>query len=175
MHLLKDPSPSIRAMSYPRLLGCRSLLLGLLGSQWSPSLQHMFGNVWGTTASVAGTTWMWFYSSALREAPDRKHSPTNEEYGVVTDAQSLERAEGTQSFPRHEEGDTIHLLHHTASTNLPDRSLVQKRLSMYNWNPGPRREKEAFEKRIAGRLYVITWPEAFWICRPSTRILFDPK
>ena len=31
------------------------------------------------------------------------------------------------------------------------RSLVQKRLSIYNWNPGPRRGKEdAFEKQIAG-------------------------
>ena len=45
--------------------------------------------------------------------------------------------------------------------NLPDRSLVHKRLSIYNWNPGPRRVKEdAFEKQIAGRWHVITLQEA---------------
>ena len=33
------------------------------------------------------------------------------------------------------------------SKNLSNRSPVQKRLSIYSWNPGPRREKEdAFEK-----------------------------
>ena len=47
------------------------------------------------------------------------------------------------------------------NTNLPDRSPVQKRLSIYNWNPGPRRGKEdAFEKQIAGRWHVITLQEA---------------
>ena len=41
------------------------------------------------------------------------------------------------------------------------RSPVQKRLSIYNWNPGPRRGKEdAFEKQIAGRWHVITLQEA---------------
>ena len=41
------------------------------------------------------------------------------------------------------------------------RSLVQKRLSICNWNPGPRRGKEdAFEKQIAGWLHVITLQEA---------------
>ena len=41
------------------------------------------------------------------------------------------------------------------------RSLVQKRLSIYNWKPGPRRAKEdAFEKQIAGRWHVITLQEA---------------
>ena len=44
--------------------------------------------------------------------------------------------------------------------NVPDRSPVQKRLSIYNWNPGPRRGKEdAFEKQIAGRWHVITYVE----------------
>ena len=42
-----------------------------------------------------------------------------------------------------------------------DRSLVQKRLSIYIWNQGPRRGKEvAFEKRIAGKWHVITLQEA---------------
>ena len=45
--------------------------------------------------------------------------------------------------------------------NLPNRSPVQKRLSIYNWNPGPRRGKEdAFEKQIAGRWHVIMLQEA---------------
>ena len=45
--------------------------------------------------------------------------------------------------------------------NVPNRSLVQKRLSIYNWNPGPRRGKEdAFEKQIGGKWHVITLQEA---------------
>ena len=45
--------------------------------------------------------------------------------------------------------------------NVPNRSLVQKRLSIYNWNPGPRRGKEdAFEKQIASKWHVITLQEA---------------
>ena len=41
------------------------------------------------------------------------------------------------------------------------QSPKQKRLSIYNWNPGPRRGKEdAFEKQIAGRWHVITLQEA---------------
>ena len=44
---------------------------------------------------------------------------------------------------------------------FPNRSLLQKRLSIYNWNPGPRRGKEdAFEKQIAGKWHVITLQEA---------------
>ena len=36
--------------------------------------------------------------------------------------------------------------------NVPNRSIVQKRFSIYNWNPGPRRgQEDAFEKQIAGR------------------------
>ena len=41
------------------------------------------------------------------------------------------------------------------------RSIVQRRLSIYNWNPGPRRGKEdAFEQQIAGRWHIITLQEA---------------
>ena len=41
------------------------------------------------------------------------------------------------------------------------RSPVQKRLSIYNWNRGPRRgEEDAFEKQIAGRWHVITLQKA---------------
>ena len=47
------------------------------------------------------------------------------------------------------------------SKDLSNRSPVQKRLSIYNWNPGPQRGKEdAFEKQIAGRWHVITLQEA---------------
>ena len=45
--------------------------------------------------------------------------------------------------------------------NLHHRSPVQKLLSIYSWNPGPRRGKEdAFEKQIAGKWHVITLQEA---------------
>ena len=45
--------------------------------------------------------------------------------------------------------------------SISNRSPVQKRLSIYNWNPGPRRGKEdAFEKQIAGRWHVITLQES---------------
>ena len=55
---------------------------------------------------------------AFREAPVRKHSPSNEEYRFDTD--------------------------------VPNRLTEQKRLSIYNWNPGPRSGKErAIEKHIA--------------------------
>ena len=41
------------------------------------------------------------------------------------------------------------------------QSPVQKRLSIYNWNPGPRRGKEdAFEKQIAGKWHIVTLQEA---------------
>ena len=44
---------------------------------------------------------------------------------------------------------------------FPYQSPKQKRLSIYNWNPGPRRGKEdAFEKQIAGRWHIITLQEA---------------
>ena len=52
---------------------------------------------------------------------------------------------------------------HTNSANkhFATRSIVQNRLSIYNWNPGPRRGKEdAFEKHIAGRWHIITLQEA---------------
>ena len=60
-------------------------------------------------------------------------------------------------------GGLLPLLHRqTVPTNIfSTRSLVQQRLSIYNWKPGPRRGKEdAFEKQIAGRWHVITLQEA---------------
>ena len=48
------------------------------------------------------------------------------------------------------------------STNkhFATRSVVQRRLSIYYWNRGPRRGKEgAFEKQIAGRWHIITLQE----------------
>ena len=45
--------------------------------------------------------------------------------------------------------------------HLATRSIAQRRLSIYNWNPGPRRVKEdAFEQQITGKWYVITLQEA---------------
>ena len=50
---------------------------------------------------------------------------------------------------------------HSAKKHFSTQSLAQKRLSIYHWNPGPRRGKEdAFEKQIAGRWHVITLQEA---------------
>ena len=38
---------------------------------------------------------------------------------------------------------------------------MQKRLSIYNWNPGPRRGKEdAIENQIAGKWHIVTLQEA---------------
>ena len=46
-------------------------------------------------------------------------------------------------------------------SNVPNPSSVRKRLSIYNWNPGPRRGREgAIEKQIAGKWHVITLQEA---------------
>ena len=41
--------------------------------------------------------------------------------------------------------------------DVANRLLQQKRLNIYNWNPGPRRGKEgAIEKHIAGKWHIIT-------------------
>ena len=48
----------------------------------------------------------------------------------------------------------------SSTTRFATRSIVQRRLSIYNWNSGPRREKEdAFEQQIAGRWHIITLQE----------------
>ena len=48
-----------------------------------------------------------------------------------------------------------------ANKHFSTRSLVQQRLSIYNWKPGTRRGKEdALEKQIAGRWHVSTLQEA---------------
>ena len=51
---------------------------------------------------------------------------------------------------------------HRFDTDVPDRLTEQKRLSIYNWNPGPRREKKkgAIEKHIAEKWHAITLQEA---------------
>ena len=44
--------------------------------------------------------------------------------------------------------------------NVTNRSPLQKRLSIHNWNPGPRHGKEdAFEKQIEEKWHVITLQE----------------
>ena len=49
----------------------------------------------------------------------------------------------------------------SSSKHFVTRSIVQRRLSIYNWNPGPRRGTEdAFEKQIAGRWKIITLEKA---------------
>ena len=57
---------------------------------------------------------------------------------------------------------SLPLLSHMASTNtFLSQSPVQKRLSIYNWNPGPRRGKEdSFEKQIAVKWHIVTLQEA---------------
>ena len=46
-------------------------------------------------------------------------------------------------------------------SSVPNRSSVHQRLSVYNWNPGPRRGKEgAIEKQIAGKWHITTLQEA---------------
>ena len=49
----------------------------------------------------------------------------------------------------------------SSSKRFATRSIVQGRLSIYNWNPGPWRWKEdAFEKQIVGKWHFITLQEA---------------
>ena len=48
-----------------------------------------------------------------------------------------------------------------ANKHFSTQSLVQRRLSIYSWNPGPRRGKEdVFEKQIAVKWQNITLQEA---------------
>ena len=50
---------------------------------------------------------------------------------------------------------------HFFDTNVLNRSSVQMRLSIYNWNPGPRRGEEgAFEKQIARKCHIFSLQEA---------------
>ena len=72
------------------------------------------------------------------------------------------RERWTQSSAKHLPEDMLHLLKSIISTtHVPNRSPVQKRLSIYNWNPGPRRGREgAIEKQIAGKWHIITLQEA---------------
>ena len=45
--------------------------------------------------------------------------------------------------------------------DFSSQSLVQRRLSIYNWNPGPLRGREdAFEKQIAEKWHIVTLQEA---------------
>ena len=47
-------------------------------------------------------------------------------------------------------------------SDVPNRLTDQMRLSIYNWNPGPRRGKEdAIEKHIAAKWHIITLQESF--------------
>ena len=49
----------------------------------------------------------------------------------------------------------------SSSKRFATRSIVQRRLSIYNWNPGHRRGKEdAFEQQIEGMWEIITLQEA---------------
>ena len=50
----------------------------------------------------------------------------------------------------------------STTSNMPKRSYyVQKRLSIYNRNPGPRRDKEGgIERQITGTWHVINLQEA---------------
>ena len=52
-----------------------------------------------------------------------------------------------QTFARHQKGGLLHLLRQTVSAKtVTNRSLVQKRLSIYNWNPGHRRGKKMLSR-----------------------------
>ena len=56
--------------------------------------------------------------------------------------------------------DTSFLARHT-DKYVANHSVVQKRLSIYNWNPGLRRVKEdVFVKQIACKWHIITTQEA---------------
>ena len=53
--------------------------------------------------------------------------------------------------------DTSHEEYRFDNNVVPNRSPVQKRLSIYNLNPGPRRGREgAIEKQIEGKWHIIT-------------------
>ena len=49
----------------------------------------------------------------------------------------------------------------SSAQHFATRSIVQRRLSIYKWNPGPRRGKEdAFQQQIAERWHAVTLQEA---------------
>ena len=75
-------------------------------------------------------------------------------------------AEYREAAPRRQESTSKEYFF---DTNMPKRSYVQKRLSIYNWNPGSRRGKEgAIEKQTAGKWHNITLQEAIvWTMNSS--------
>ena len=61
----------------------------------------------------------------------------------------------------YERRDTTSSHLNSSRKRFATRSIVQSRLSIYNWNPGLCRAKEdAFEKQIAGMWHIITLQEA---------------
>ena len=85
---------------------------------------------------------------------------------VKTDAEvTLERhmvdvqkavAEYRESAARRQESTTEEYFF---DNHVPKRSYVEKRLSVYNWNPGPRRGKEGAIEQIIGKWHVIALQE----------------
>ena len=67
---------------------------------------------------------------------------------------------------------------HGVNKYFSSQSPVQKRLSIYDWNPGPRRGKEdASEKQTVGKWHIVTLQEASDYVEheiPSRTISRDP-
>ena len=66
-------------------------------------------------------------------------------------------------FARRQTGNTLHPSNeeYRFDTDVPHRLTEQKRLSIYNWNPGPRRGKEeAIDKHTTEKWHIITIQDA---------------
>ena len=148
----------------------------LLGSSRAPRVPRPFGNHWGgTIASPETCVQLCSPKAALRlPYPDEEILSSFEEdvsfiragftSWVKADFETLlERhavdirkalAEFREASARRH--DTSHEEYRFDNV-VPNRSPVQKRLSIYNLNPGPRRGREgAIEKQIEGKWHIIT-------------------
>ena len=142
------------------------------GHRWmrSPLLRSL-----GLTISPAGPLglWLWLRDniSTFEEAiadcalpmPPGSHLTcvgSLNRLNLIGIRSTLERP--SKNSAKHQPEDTIHLLTCTASTTTCRIArLCKERLSIYNWNPGPRGGREgASEEQIAGKWHVITLQEA---------------
>ena len=188
MYLLKDQAPQITVKSSPRLPGCRSVPLRYLGRLRSPKIKAC---CWERIAAplpplrprpecdfirprqlspFPECLVMPFSNEVILSGCEELDSSGNDLFSLwvklseheilVEHMVDIEKA--TAEFRETSERKHATSSHmNSSSERFAIRTIVQRRLSIYNWNPGPRRGKEdAFEKQIAGRWLIITPQEA---------------
>ena len=170
MLVLNVPIPKVRVMLFLRLLRCRCLSHSHHGDHRKTRTLLVLGNVLRhhcLHCSHDPHVNVWNYSSLVMlfcpatrilSHQDRINLPC----GVGWDLKRFQTNTLWQiSVMLFERIQSSLSLSYGANKCFSSQSPVQKRLSIYNWNPGPRRRKEdAFEKQIEVKWHIITLQEA---------------